>query len=312
MAKKQFSYVFVGLLMLFLNACSVKIIRPTLSPTSRNGTITKPEESKPVESTPPGKSDEGEITASPINSTASSGTSTVIPKFGFIFSGGGAKAWAHIGVLKELQKLKWPINSVAGFEWGAPVAAVYAQNLSANEVEWELSKLKDFDKWDPFIKAVFSRKMTADLKIPFVCPSINVAKQSIYLLNRGQMDQLVPFCIASPGILRPINQSMALMTDVSSLAQHLRATGATRIILINAMAQSTKRSFVKDWESGENVLWVQSAALMSKKPNGVDDVVEINLDNFGIKDLDRRREIIAKGSELSYPQLKKLAEKYGL
>jgi NTE family protein len=235
-----------------------------------------------------------------------------LPKFGFIFSGGGAKAWAHIGFLKELQKFKWPIHSVAGFEWGSVVAASFAQNLSANEVEWEMSKLKDFDKTDSFLKAVFEKKNTTDLKVPFVCPSLNLNKQTYYLLNRGQLQQLIPFCVSQPPITPAYGQSVAVMSDITILAQHLRSTGANRIILVNVLAQTKLRSFVNDYTSAENILWVQSAALMAKKPSGVDELININLDDYGIKDLDKRRDLIAKGAELSYDQLKKLAQKYGL
>lgn len=235
-----------------------------------------------------------------------------IPRFGFIFSGGGAKTWAHIGVLKQLQKMKWPIHGVSGFEWGSVVAAIYAENLSANEVEWEMSKLKDFDKSDLFIKAVFEKKSTSDLKIPFVCPSLNLNKQSYFLLNRGQLEQLIPFCLAQPPVMAPHAQSVAVMSDVPSLAQHLRSTGVQKVILVNVMAQVRPRSFVKDYASAENILWAQSAALMSKKILGVDDVIQINLDDYGIKDIDQRRDLIAKGAEISYDQIVKLAAKYGL
>lgn len=235
-----------------------------------------------------------------------------LPKFGFIFSGGGAKAWGHVGFLKELQKLKWPVHSVAGFEWGSVVAAVYAQNLSANEVEWELSKLKEFNKSDSFLKAVFEKKNTTELKVPFVCPSLNISRQAYYLLNRGQLQQLIPFCVSQPPLTPIYQQSVAVMTDVPSLAQHLRSTGANRVILVNVLSQNKMRSFTNNYTSAENILWVESAALMSKKPMGVDEVIHINLDDYGIKDLDKRRDIIAKGAELSYDQLKKLAQKYGL
>ena len=235
-----------------------------------------------------------------------------IQRFGFIFSGGGAKAWAHIGVLKELQKMKWPIQAVAGFEWGSVVAAVYAENLSVNEVEWEMSKLKDFDKTNEFVKSAFDKKNTADMKIPFVCPSLNLNKQTYYLLNRGLLDQLIPFCIPQPPLVEPHAQSVAVMSDVSNLAQHLRSTGVQKVILVNVLAQKKPRSFVNDYKSAENILWVQSAALMVKKPAGVDEVIQINLDDYGIKDIDRRRDLVVKGSELSYDQIKLLAKKYGL
>ncbi len=309
MAKRQFNFFTILGLVIVISGCSVKTTRTSSAPQPKTGIVTKADEAQPLPK--PFEPDSANPNALPAQ-PAKNSQAVTLPKFGLIFSGGGAKAWAHIGVLKELQKLKWPISAVAGFEWGSVVAAAYAQNLSANEVEWELSKLKDFDKWDQFIKAVFSKKMTADLKVPFVCPSLNIAKQNIYLLNRGQLDQLLPFCIASAGLIKPISQSVASMTDINSLAQHLRSSGVSRVILINVLSQETKRSFLSDYESSDNILWAQSAALMMKKPSGVDDMIEINLDNFGIKDLDKRRDIVAKGSELSYTQLKKLAEKYGL
>ncbi len=313
MVQKLFKFVschqlFFAVVCLAVSGCALRSPKPTGTVKTpiiiREMEIQKPDEAKPEDSSA--------STVTPPVGSQQSAQAVSLPKFGFIFSGGGAKSWAHIGVLKELQKLKWPVSAVAGMEWGAVAAASYAQNLSANEVEWEMSKLKDFSKWELFLKAAFAKKMTADLKIPFVCPSLNVAKQTVFLLNRGQLDQLLPFCIAAPSLVKPINQSVALMTDITALALHLKASGASKIILINALAQGTKRSFVKDFESSDNVLWVESAALMAKKPTGVDDVIDLKLDDYGISDLDKRREIVAKGSELSYTQLKKLAEKYGL
>jgi NTE family protein len=247
-----------------------------------------------------------------VNEPPASSVLKIIPKIGIIFSGGGAKAWAHIGVIKEMEKAKWPIFATAGFEWGAAVAGVYANNLSSNEVEWELSKVKDLESIEESSNAIFGKKSVADMKVPFVCPSLNISKQIIYLLNRGQLNKLMPFCLAQPPLSKAFGQSIAEMNDIASLAQHLRSTGANKIVVINVLAQNLKHSFTNDYLSSDNILWVESAALMAKKIAGVDDIVSINLDNYSIKDLDKRREIIAKGAELGYVEIKKLTNKYGL
>lgn len=235
-----------------------------------------------------------------------------LPKIAIIFSGGGAKAWAHIGVIREFEKAKWPIFATAGFEWGAAVAALYANNLSSSEVEWELGKLKDVEDLDEVSRVLFNNKSVSDFKVPFVCPSLNIAKQSIFLLNRGQLSKLLPFCLAQPPLSKPYGQSVAEMSDIASLAQHLRATGANKIVLINVLASQSKRSFLPDFLSAENILWANSAGVMSKKIAGVDEIISINLDDYAIKDIDKKREIIAKGSELSYDDVKKLTKKFGL
>ena len=299
----------LALAILFVAGCSHKRVEKETTTQTQQSIQTKTPEAIDIikeEATSPIAPVVNQSTAAPVMNKA-------LPKFGFIFSGGGAKAWAHIGVIKELQKMKWPVHAVAGFEWGSVVAATYAQNLSANEVEWEMSKLKDFDKTESFVKSVFEKKSTSELKIPFVCPSLNLNKQTYFLLNRGLLDQLIPFCIAQPPVTVAYGQSVAVMSDVASLAQFLRSTGANRIVLINVLSsQKAPRSFTKDYDTAENILWVQSAALMAKKPAGVDEIIKIDLDDYGIKDLDKRRDLIAKGAELSYNQIKNLAAKYGL
>lgn len=238
--------------------------------------------------------------------------SKVVPNFGIIFSGGGARTWAHVGMLKEMQKYKFPVVSVAGIEWGAVVAAIYAQNLSSNEVEWEMSKFKSLDKSNEFIQSVFTKKTVADMKSSFACPSLNVKSQTVYLLNRGNVDQFLPFCVPSPALAKPYGQSVALMTDVSILIHHLRATGVQKILLLNVLNTKEGGPYVKPVDSLENQTWAAAAAQLVKKNIGIDEVVSINISDVGIDDFDQRREIMAKGAELSYSQIKKLADKYGL
>ncbi len=293
--------IFKFLVMVFIAGCAVKpTTKESVKDTAKD---TAADTAKPVVS---------EAEASPTVTPHLPAPVKVLPKIALIFSGGGAKAWAHIGVIKEIEKSKWPIHSVGGFEWGAVVAASYATNLSSNEIEWQLSKVKDFQNVEEIGNMLFEKKSVSDLKIPFVCPSLNISKQIIYLLNRGQLNKLIPFCLAQPPLSRPYSQSVAEMNDIAGLAQHLRATGANKIVLINVLSQNTKRSFLEDYLSSDNILWVESAALMAKKISGVDDTVNINLDNYGIKDIDKKREIIAKGAELGYDEVKKLTIKYGL
>jgi NTE family protein len=311
MAKKVFRYfVFTA----FVFGCATKKPTPVIAEKPKNPTVYSDKETKfpeekqeaPVVNTPVVT----QPTANPIE--AVSGPVKPVPRVGLIFSAGGARAWGHIGVIKEIEKAKWPVRAVAGLEWGAAVAALYAHQLSGNEVEWELSKVRDLDEVEQTSDTIFRDQSVNDLKVPFVCPSLNIEKQEIFLLNRGQLAKLMPFCIASTGTSAAFKQSVGLLDHISALAQHIRATGVKKVILINVLAQSNKRSFVPDNLSAENILWVKASLAAAQKPAGVDDVIQINLDDYGIKDLDRKREIIARAAELSYDQVKKLSTKYGL
>lgn len=54
---------------------------------------------------------------------------------GVVLSGGGARGAAHIGVLRELERLQIPIDYIAGTSFGAYIAGLYAMGMSADEIE---------------------------------------------------------------------------------------------------------------------------------------------------------------------------------
>ncbi len=57
------------------------------------------------------------------------------PRIGLVLSGGGARGFAHIGVLKMLDSLQVPVDCIAGTSMGGIVAALYAQGYSGREIE---------------------------------------------------------------------------------------------------------------------------------------------------------------------------------
>lgn len=57
------------------------------------------------------------------------------PKVGLVLSGGGAKGYAHIGVLKIIEKAGIKIDYIGGTSIGAIVGALYASGYSADELE---------------------------------------------------------------------------------------------------------------------------------------------------------------------------------
>jgi NTE family protein len=64
------------------------------------------------------------------------------PKICLALSGGGARGFAHVGVLKVLESMRIPISCIAGTSMGAVVGGLYAAGLSATEIEQRLEKLQ--------------------------------------------------------------------------------------------------------------------------------------------------------------------------
>ena len=57
------------------------------------------------------------------------------PRIGLVLAGGGAKGGAHVGVLKELERQRIPIDCIAGTSMGALVGGGYASGIPASELE---------------------------------------------------------------------------------------------------------------------------------------------------------------------------------
>jgi len=62
------------------------------------------------------------------------------PRIGLVLGGGGARGAAHIGVLEELQRLRVPVDCVAGTSMGSLVAGAFAAGLTPAQMRAELAK----------------------------------------------------------------------------------------------------------------------------------------------------------------------------
>jgi NTE family protein len=69
--------------------------------------------------------------------TATTRSQNVIgrPKIGLALSGGGARGFAHIGVLKVLKELNIPIDMIAGTSMGSVVGGLYALGYDIPKLE---------------------------------------------------------------------------------------------------------------------------------------------------------------------------------
>lgn len=251
-----------------------------------------------------------------------------IPKIGIILGPGGSRVYGQIGVLQELQKNKIPIQSIAGMEMGSLVASLYAWRNSVNDVEWQMFKIKeddlfkknlitgkkttDINSLNPIIKAAFSNIRAEDFKKPFSCPALNLQNNQIYIMNKGFLDQLLPFCLPFPPFFKPYRKNIGSTRDLKIVADYLRSQGANYIIFVNVLGGNSFKAPIYDENSTENLLWAELSSQLSKQTRYVDYTITLNLENNSIIDFSQRREMMQKGSDQSYKVIQSLAQKLGL
>ena len=77
--------------------------------------------------------------------TSFSQETTKRPKIGLVLSGGGAKGFAHIGVLKVLEQAGVKVDYIAGTSMGAVIGGLYASGYSATQID-SIFYNTDFDE----------------------------------------------------------------------------------------------------------------------------------------------------------------------
>ncbi len=149
---------------------------------------------------------------------------------GLCLSGGGARAYAHIGVIKALREANCPIDFVGGSSMGAVVAACVAMGWDDAEIDERIRKafvnsnpLGDYHL--PVVSLVKGRRVDKrleehfgdtdlnDLKLPFFAISTNLTDGAIRIHNSGRLRTALRATIALPGILPPVVDDGEVLVD---------------------------------------------------------------------------------------------------
>ncbi len=137
------------------------------------------------------------------SNTSTKNQPTQRPKIGLVLSGGGARGFAHIGVLKVLEENKVPIDYIVGTSMGSIVGGLYAIGLSPEEIEHGVSGIawdKVFDDFAYREYKTFRRKLD-DFDF-FSIHRVGISETGLQLspgLIEGQQIELALDRLAHPG-----------------------------------------------------------------------------------------------------------------
>ena len=173
-------------------------------------------------------------------------------KLAIILGPGGYKTFVYVGVLKRLIESGIVIDSVAGVEWGALMAALYAQNARIHEMEWKSFKLgrlnfqgggtlsrllkNNFNAMEKFLKQNLSVKSLSQFRVKFLCSTLSVKTQRVKVLAKGDSQRAVSRCLSSLPIFSPYEgQWVAHMNSLRELREAVRLQGADRVLVLSAL-----------------------------------------------------------------------------
>jgi NTE family protein len=142
-------------------------------------------------------------------------------RLGLALGGGGARGFAHIGVLKVLEREHIPVHSIAGTSMGSIIGAAFAAGMSPADLEREalrfahrrqLVRLADVGFFGRgllggkrvrslFIDNWGLEKTFDELRIPFAAVATNLDARTCVVLRSGSVIDSVMASSAFPSVL---------------------------------------------------------------------------------------------------------------
>ena len=138
---------------------------------------------------------------------------------GLVLSGGGARAFAHIGVIDELLRAGIRIDRVGGCSMGAFIAAMFALGMDPDEIdarcyeEWvRRNPLSDYHLprhsllRGERVSAMLARNLPGrieELELDYFCVTGDLPTAELVILRRGVLWRSVGASMSLPGLVAP-------------------------------------------------------------------------------------------------------------
>jgi NTE family protein len=153
---------------------------------------------------------------------------------GLVLSGGGARGFAHLGVIRALREARVPIDFVGGSSIGSIIAAGVAVGWSDEEMRMryrrgfvDTNPVNDYTF--PFVALTRGRKVSRllqreygdvlieDLRRPYFCVSANLTTGRALEHRDGRLADALRASVAIPGVMPPVYRGDDVLVDGAAI-----------------------------------------------------------------------------------------------
>lgn len=247
-------------------------------------------------------------------------------KIGLALSGGGARGFAHIGVLKALVENDVPIDMIAGTSAGSFVGGAFAAGMSVQEIIEIGSSVSWFGvsglSYSPrgllsnaamsgFIERHFPVTRFEDLKVPFAAVACDLESgDEVVFRDTGDLATAIRASCAIPGVFVPVsdgNGRYLVDGGVTSPmpTKAVRKLGAEKVIAVDLLTCGTGMGGVPSTFIGT---MVQAAMMMIRTASRnqhyrADVIIEPQIAHIRPDEIGKRDELIELGEEAAIKSL---------
>ncbi|MBI4370249.1 MAG: patatin-like phospholipase family protein [Elusimicrobia bacterium] len=182
---------------------------------------------------------------------------------GVVFSGGGARAMAHIGVLRHLLEIGFPLEAIAGTSMGAMVAGVYASGANIDQIEsmaeevgfnrfMQFGTFRFVDlalsdgmaptrRYERWMRKATQGKTFAQTRAPLIVCATDLVTGDLVLLREGELAPALIAAATIPGIFQPVSIRQHYLVDGGLLynvpTQAIYLLDAKNVLVIDISAR---------------------------------------------------------------------------
>ncbi|WP_462409167.1 patatin-like phospholipase family protein [Neobacillus sp. Marseille-QA0830] len=238
------------------------------------------------------------------------------PKIGLALGSGGARGFAHLGVIKVLKDEGIPIDLIAGSSMGALVASFYGAGIDMDRL-YKLSaafKRKYFldftvprmgfitgKKLKDFIRMFTQGKNIEDLSLPIGIVATDLMSGEKVVFRKGPVAEAVRASVSIPGIFVPEKYQGRILVDggVSdrvpiSVAMEM---GADIVIAVDVSRVKRNAEIASIYDVIMQTIDIMQTEVIYYREMTADIMIRPPVENFSSKAFTNIEEIIKIGEE---------------
>jgi NTE family protein len=153
---------------------------------------------------------------------------------GLVLSGGGARGFAHLGLIRALREAKVPIDFLGGASIGAIIAGGVAMGWSdeemrqryrrcfvdtnpVNDYTFPLLALTRGRKVSRLLEREYGEVLIEDLRHPYFCVSANLTTGRLFEHRSGRLAHALRASVAIPGVMPPVFHEDGVLVDGAAI-----------------------------------------------------------------------------------------------
>lgn len=238
------------------------------------------------------------------------------PTVGLALGSGGARGFAHIGVIKTLMDENIPIDYIAGSSIGAMIGCFYGAGLNIERL-YQLSKVFkrkyfldftipkmgfiDGNRIKDFIRLFTFGKNLEQLDIPVhvVATELKTGKKVVF--KEGPIDEAVRASISIPGIFVPVKINGKLLVD-GGVADRIpvsvvKEMGADIVIAVDVSGVSKSYEIDSIFDVIMQCIDILQLEIVENRAISSDVMIRPPVEKYNSKTFTHLDEIIALGEQ---------------